>query len=140
MFVSALIMAFMYTWSQDNQGQQAHFYVISIPAVWLPYAMLAVTFVASSPGAAYVQATGIVAAHMYNFLTRIYPENGGGQKWIFTPRWVWRLFAPDGQEVRNRSYGTAFAPPQQAKSTGSSSGVLPESWKTRGTGHRLGGD
>lgn len=135
-FTSALVLALAYTSSQDDRGQQTTFIVITIPAVWLPYAMLLLTLVSASPQAAMIQATGLVAAHLHDFLTRIWPRFGGGRNLVPTPAFVKRLYT--GQS--NTRSRPAEAPPAQAPSEGSSTGVLPESWRTRGSGHRLGGD
>lgn len=91
-----------------------------------------------------VQATGLIAAHLHDFLTKIYPTFGGGKNILETPAIVRRLFANPLPSVITRAYGTAVIPAQeQAKgssSSSSASNVLPESWKSRGSGHRLGGD
>ncbi|KAJ8613090.1 hypothetical protein MRB53_037142 [Persea americana] len=71
--------------------------------------MLAMTFVMSSPAACIHQGTGLVAAHMYDFLSRIWPMFGGGRNWIKTPEWVHALFEGQGRRVETRQYGTAFA-------------------------------
>lgn len=144
-YINALTMALMYTWSQDNQGSQAHFFVASIPGVWLPYAFLAVTFITTSPLAAYVQASGIIAAHAYNFATKIYPRFGGGKNYIKTPGFVRRWFAPDRAHVRATDYGTMRVPSaansSSASSTGTSAGATARgSWVNRGSGRRLGGE
>jgi Derlin-2/3 len=97
----------------------------------------------AGPYAAKVQGTGLIAAHLHDFLTNLYPTFGGGRNWLRTPGFIERFFASPLPEVINRSYGTAFKPGQQSQgsSTGASTGgVLPESWKNRGSGHRLGGD
>jgi Derlin-2/3 len=118
-----------------------NFMIVNVPAQWAPFGMLFMTLIMAGPGAAKVQSTGLLAAHLYDFLTRLYPEFGGGRNFIVTPAFVRRLFAPSEAGVSNRSYGTAFTPPERAtgSSTGAAAGsVLPESWKARGSGHRLG--
>jgi Derlin-2/3 len=110
--------------------------------------MLFLTFVIAGPNAAKVQATGLVAAHAHDFLSNIYPTFGGGANILQTPEFLQRFFASTAPQVLRRAYGTVIRPPQQprgsAASTGTSSAtagsILPESWKSRGTGHRLGGD
>lgn len=110
--------------------------------------MLFLTFVMGGPAAAKVQATGLVAAHAHDFLSNIYPTFGGGANILQTPEFLQRFFVSTVPRVVHRAYGTAITNPQQprgsAASTGSSSAtagsVLPESWRSRGTGHRLGGD
>ena len=84
-----------------------------------------------------IQATGLVAAHAHDFLTRIWPTFGGGSNLVPTPAFVWRWFQITQPSVRHRPGGTAFVPAQRVGGAGN---VLPESWKSRGSGHRLGGD
>jgi Derlin-2/3 len=142
-FTSALVLAFAYTSTQDERGQKATFFVITIPAQWTPYLMLLMTFVMAGPQAAKVQVTGLVAAHLHDFLTRIWPTFGGGRNLVPTPGFVRRMFQATEASVTNSSFGTAFAPAQRpsGSSSGSSTGgVLPESWRSRGSGRRLGGD
>jgi Derlin-2/3 len=110
--------------------------------------MLFLTFVIDGPEATKVQATGLVAAHIHDFLSNIYPTFGGGANILQTPEFIQRFFAITVPRVVHRAYGTAITNPRQpgesAASTGTSSAtagsVLPESWRSRGTGHRLGGD
>ncbi|KAL1969066.1 hypothetical protein VTN77DRAFT_900 [Rasamsonia byssochlamydoides] len=139
-FTSALILAFVYTWAQDNRGRKVMFFVIQIPAEFLPFAMLTVTFVMSGWGGVKSQGTGILAAHLYDFLTRIYPTFGGGRNYITTPAFVRRLF--DGQRDTARAYGTAYRPGQSTQGSSSSgwSSSFGTSWSSRGAGRRLGGD
>lgn len=143
-FTSALVLAFAYTSTQDDRGMKATFFVITIPAQWMPYAMLLMTFVMAGPGPAKVQATGLVAAHAHDFLTRLWPTFGGGRNLVPTPGFIKRAFQTTQGTTTSRGYGTAFAQPQRSAgsgaATGSSGSVLPESWKSRGSGHRLGGD
>jgi len=98
------------------------------------------TFVMGGPHAAMNQATGLVAAHLYDFLTKIYPEYGGGTNYIQTPSFVKRRFGADKRGVQVKGYGTAYRPgaaPSQASSSGFG---FSGSWGGRGQGRRLGGD
>lgn len=141
-FTSALIMAFIHTWSQDNRGKQVHFYVVQIRAEWLPFALLGVNFVMAGPNAAMIEGTGILASHLYDFLTRIWPTFGGGRNYITTPAFVHNLF--DDSRSSSRGYGAAYRPAQAGQagqagqSSGSSSSYFGSSWSTRGAGRRLG--
>ncbi|PBP20231.1 ER-associated proteolytic system protein-like protein Der1 [Diplocarpon rosae] len=142
-FTSALILAFAYTSTQEERGQKASFFIITIPAQFIPYAMLLMTFIMAGPDQAKIQATGLVAAHLHDFLTRLYPTFRGGRNLVPTPAFVKRMWQTTAPTVDSRPYGTAFTPAQRVttKASGSSAGgVLPESWRTRGSGHRLGGD
>ncbi|KAH8702625.1 Der1-like family-domain-containing protein [Talaromyces proteolyticus] len=132
-FTSALIMALVHTWAQDNRGRQVTFYVIQIKAELLPAVMLLVTMVSSGWGATMLEGTGLVASHLYDFLTRIWPLFGGGRNYIFTPAFVHRLLGDSNTNVHGFSgtYGTS--PGSTAGSSSSSN-----SWSRRGAGRRLG--
>lgn len=142
-FTQALITAVCYTATQDQRGAKASFYFVQIRAQLVPYCMMLVTLL--FPGGAFtamVMLTGLVAAHLFDFLTRIYPQFGGGPNLLPTPPFLSRLI--NTPRVNERAYGTAFRPGPAAgsgaRTTGSSSGggVLPDSWRSRGPGHRLG--
>ena len=142
-YTSALVLALAYTSSQDDRGGSTTFYFFSIPSVLVPYAMLFVTLIRGGVYPTAVQATGLVAAHLHDFLTRLWPTFGGGRNLLPTPMFITRLFQSTEATSKERSYGTAFTPAQKTPSsaTGASAGgVLPESWRSRGSGHRLGGE
>lgn len=142
----ALTLALAYTFSQDNPNKRMSYFIVTFQAKFLPYAMLLLTFVLGGPQAALQQATGLVAAHLYDFLTRIWPTFGGGRNVISTPPMVKRWFGADRPGPRTRGYGTAFvARPaeqqtRQGTSSGWSSGFGMNSWGSRGPGRRLGGE
>ena len=92
----------------------------------------------AGPEAAKIQFTGIVAAHLYDFLTRIYPTFGGGRNYVFTPYFVRRWFGGDKPNSGVRGYGTAFRPADQEARRATASGF--SAWAGRGSGRRLGGD
>lgn len=75
--------------------------------------------------------TGILAAHMYDFLTRLYPTFGGGTKYIRTPAMVRRWFGGDKRGT-TRAYGAVYRPAMQQPAPLSG-------WSGRGQGQRLGG-
>lgn len=93
----------------------------------------------------YNQATGLIAAHAYDFLTRIWPRFGGGRNWIewATPRAMWRSFS-DGRTGQDRvatsmGAGTAFrAPASAAEAGGGTTYSSGSTWGARGQGRRLG--
>ncbi|KAL9640155.1 MAG: hypothetical protein Q9164_000423 [Protoblastenia rupestris] len=93
--VLALILGIAYTFSQDNKNKKVSFFVISFRAIWLPWAILGLTFVLGGPDAAMKQGTGLLAAHLYDFLTRLWPTFGGGKNYIKTPAVVKRWFGAD---------------------------------------------
>jgi len=144
-FLPALILSMCYTVTQDQRGMKASFYFITIPAQLTPYCMILINLV--FPGGAMamlLQLEGLLAAHLYDFLTRLWPEFGGGRNLIPTPAFMSRVVQTP--RVLDRGFGTAIRPPAPAagdgsgggSSTGVSRGPLPDSWRTRGPGHRLG--
>lgn len=139
---SSLLMAFIYTFAQDNRGKKAHFVIFQIPVEFLPWAMLTLTLIMGGPGAAIQQGTGVVAAHLYDFLTRLYPTFQGGRNYIQTPAAIRRYFGANQARYTQRAYGTSVRPNQpaaQAPSRGWTSG-FSSTWGGRGAGRRLGGD
>ena len=106
--------------------------------------MLLAALVLGGPQSMMIQGTGILAAHLYDFLTRLYPMFGGGRNYVQTPSIVRRWFGEDAQRVHSKGFGTTFAPDTQPKqqqrpSTGFSS-AFSSPWSSRGQGRRLGGD
>ncbi|KAH0846272.1 DER1-domain-containing protein [Fonsecaea pedrosoi] len=141
-FTQALLLALIYTFAQDNRGKKAHFIILQIPVELLPWAMLTLTLIMGGPQAALQQATGVFAAHLYDFLTRLYPTFQGGRNYIQTPAAVKRYFGADRSSFTHKAYGTSFRPGQpvpQQQSRGWTSG-FSNSWSGRGAGRRLGGD
>lgn len=144
-FTQALLLAFIYTYAQDNRGRKVHFFFFEIPAEILPWAVLATTLLMGGTSATLQQATGLLAAHMYDFLTRLYPTMQRGRNYIQTPGFVRRYFTGNRTTTTNRAYGTSFRPapqnplPAASSNRGWTSG-FSNSWSGRGSGHRLGGD
>jgi Derlin-2/3 len=143
-FLPALSLAYAYTFAQDNPTRSVQFFIVSFEAKYLPFAMLFLSFVIDGPDAAATQLTGLIAAHLYDFLTRIWPTFGGGTNYIRTPQIVKGWFSPTPGGVQNRGYGhvvegrgrAAGAPgssaqPSAARATGSA-------WGGLGPGRRLG--
>jgi Derlin-2/3 len=149
-FLSALTLALAYTYAQENPNRQLSYFIVTFSAKYLPYSMLAMTFVMGSPTAALHQATGLIAAHLYEFLAKIWPEHGGGRKLINTPAFVARWFATPAGVPSQRSFGTAYSGNTTAQNVGQqgqagagggwASGFSQGSWNARGTGRRLGGE
>ncbi|KAK1074266.1 hypothetical protein LTR12_002241 [Friedmanniomyces endolithicus] len=144
LLLSPLTLALAYTAAQENPNRQLTYFIVTFSAKWMPYAMLAMTFVMASPQEALLQSTGLIAAHAYDFVTKIWPEYGGGRRYLSTPLTVQRWFAKPGGTAQTRGAGTAFAArpanmPQQQ--TGGGGGWASGfSGGARGGGRRLGGD
>ncbi|KAI1799963.1 Der1-like family-domain-containing protein [Daldinia bambusicola] len=133
MLLHALLIALCYTATQDQRGMNAHFYIITIPAQLMPYCLLLVQLLFPNGWESLkIGLTGLVAAHLHDFLTRIYPEFGHGPNLIPTPRFLsWIMSTP---AVQNTVYGQSTAP----STGGGRTGPLPDSWRTKGPGRRLG--
>ncbi|KAK5134917.1 hypothetical protein LTR08_006007 [Meristemomyces frigidus] len=149
MLLSPLTLALAYTYAQENPNRQLNYFIVTFSAKWLPYSMLAMTFVMASPQEALLQATGLLAAHAYDFVTKIWPEQGGGRKYLVTPQFAQRWFAQPAGTAQQRGAGTAFSarpaaaqnvPQAQAGSGagGWASGFSGGNWGGRGQGRRLG--
>ncbi|KAI9757276.1 MAG: hypothetical protein M1815_001634 [Lichina confinis] len=147
---SALVLAITYTYAQENRGRKVTLYFITIPIEWLPYALILLTFLLDGPPSALQQGSGLVAAHLYDFLTKIYPAFGtkDGRSYIRTPAFVRRRFAGLGGRPTGpitRSYGTAYTARSQTAqerpgpqpSRGFATG-FSGLWNSRGPGRRLG--
>ncbi|KAK2602207.1 hypothetical protein N8I77_008758 [Diaporthe amygdali] len=137
-FLQAMILAMAYTATQDQRGQKAGFFFFTVPAQLVPLCMMGATLLMAGPHAMLLQLTGLVAAHLHDFLTRLWPEFCGGTNWIPTPAFFSHLVTTP--RFMRREYGTAIRAPQGTGSTTGAQGrgPLPDSWKTRGSGHRLG--
>lgn len=138
-FLQPLSLAYAYTYAQDNPTRQVSFFIITFDAKYLPFAMLFLTFILEGPSSAMIQGTGLLAAHLYDFLTRIWPAFGGGRNYIVTPAIVKQWFGAKPGNVQQRSYGTAMQgrggrdDNTSARTTGRSG-----PWNERGPGRRLG--
>ncbi|KAI1376591.1 Der1-like family-domain-containing protein [Hypoxylon crocopeplum] len=134
LLLRALLIALCYTATQDQRGMNTHFYIITIPAQLMPYCLLIVQLL--FPGgweSMKIGLTGLFAAHLHDFLTRIYPEFGNGPNLIPTPGFLsWIMSTP---RIQNTVYGQSMVPPKEG---GARSGPLPDSWRTKGPGRRLG--
>ena len=152
--LSPLTLALAYTYAQENPNRQLSYFIVTFSSKWLPYAMLAMTFVTASPQEAMLQATGLVAAHAYDFVTKIWPQYGGGRQFLTTPATVQRWFAKPGGTPQARGAGTSFAARPAGASanvpqaqTGSGGGWASgfggggnSAWGGRGSGRRLGSE
>ncbi|KAL8694090.1 MAG: hypothetical protein Q9218_001205 [Villophora microphyllina] len=104
-----MILALAYTYSQDNRRRKVNFFVVQLEAKWLPWALLLMALILGGPNAAMMQGTGIIAAHLYDFLTRLYPTFGGGRNYIQTPAFVGGWFGGVDQRTQSKGYGTAYS-------------------------------
>lgn len=143
-FLPALSLAYAYTFAQDNPTRQVSFFVVNFDAKYLPYALLFMSFVMDGPEPALAQSAGLFAAHLYDFLTRIWPTFGGGKNYIFTPRIVKGWFGQKAGTVQDRGFGHAVQGRGNATASGASSSSssaaegVRNRWGSMGPGRRLG--
>ncbi|KAL4926112.1 uncharacterized protein BDV17DRAFT_283559 [Aspergillus undulatus] len=142
-FVASTIMGFIWEpgyLHRDNKGTRTMFFVVEIPTLYLPWARLALTFCMKGWLAASVELTGIIAAHLYDFLTRIYPTFGGGRNYVGTPVFVQRWFTRALRGGQSRVYGQAYRPPVDNEESRGWTSSVRTAWDSRGSGRRLGGN
>ncbi|XP_030530684.1 derlin-1 isoform X2 [Rhodamnia argentea] len=109
----SLVFMLLYVWSREFPNAQVNIYgLVALKAFYLPWAMLALDVIFGSP--ILPDLLGILAGHLYYFLTVLHPL-AGGKDMLRTPRWVRKLVARLrlGQPAQvhsqpERSTGTAF--------------------------------
>ncbi|KAF4585755.1 centromere/microtubule-binding protein cbf5 [Ophiocordyceps camponoti-floridani] len=78
-FLQALNLAMCYTVTQDQRGMKANLMFVTIPAPMTPFAMLAFNLLfPNGVRSMLLQLLGLLSAHLFDFLTRIWPEVKGG--------------------------------------------------------------
>ncbi|KAJ6789683.1 hypothetical protein PWT90_00547 [Aphanocladium album] len=135
-----LIVALTYTATQQQQGLQTNYMFVPMPAPLLPYAMILISLILGGVQDVFLGIYGIIAAHLFEFLSRIYPQIGGGPNLLKTPKFMTRLVkAVEGRLQTVSSSGvTGGGDYASGSTTSAETGPLPDAWKTRGAGRRLG--
>lgn len=142
-FLHALMISMTYTVVQDQRGMKTNFYFITIPAQLTPYAMIAINMLFPG-GAAQIplQLEGLFAAHLWEFLTKIWPTFGGqGGTLLPTPPFFTTTVNTIGGLAGRAApvvAGPRGAAGGVARGASAGSGPSPDSWRTRGPGQRLG--
>ncbi|KAJ4708130.1 Derlin [Melia azedarach] len=109
----SLVFMLLYLWSREYPNAQISIYgLVTLKAFYLPWAMLALDVVFGSP--LLPDFLGIIAGHLYYFLTVLHPL-AGGRNILTTPTWVhklvarWQLGYPANTHVQpERVTGVAF--------------------------------
>ncbi|XP_020097075.1 derlin-1 [Ananas comosus] len=87
----SMVFMLLYVWSREYPNAQINIYgLVSLKAFYLPWTMLALDVIFGSP--LMPDLLGIVAGHLYYFLTVLHPLSGG-RNILKTPLWVHRLVA-----------------------------------------------
>ncbi|XP_062147495.1 derlin-1 [Alnus glutinosa] len=109
----SLVFMLLYVWSREFPNAQINIYgLVSLKAFYLPWAMLALDVIFGSK--ILPDLLGIIAGHLYYFLTVLHPL-AGGKIMLKTPMWVhklvarWRIGAqPITHAQPERTTGAAF--------------------------------
>jgi Derlin-2/3 len=111
---------------------------VNIEVKYLPYAMLFLTLIMGGPQVMWGEFIGILAAHLYDFLTVYWPRYGGGFNLISTPEFVNRWFVgmSGAKQVEVKGHGVSYK--TSVPMSGSSAFSSGSSWNSRGAGRRLG--
>lgn len=143
-FTSALILALAWTYATEFRGRKVSLFVISLPVEYLPWALFGFSVVRDGWDNAICGSTGMVAAHLFDTLTRLYPSFQGGKNWLQTPGFIARAFGANMNQPARTGYGSMQRPTGRAtRETGFSSGwtsSLDHLWAGRNVGRRLGGE
>ncbi|OMO98210.1 hypothetical protein COLO4_14061 [Corchorus olitorius] len=109
----SLVFMIVYVWSREFPNAKISIYgLVTLKGFYLPWALLALDLIFG--GRLMPDIIGMVAGHLYYFLTVLHPLAGG--KYVFkTPLWVHKLVAYWGEGIqvnspvqRDPSAGTAF--------------------------------
>ncbi|KAL2928972.1 Derlin-1 [Bienertia sinuspersici] len=118
----SLVFMLLYVWSREFPSANINIYgLVTLKAFYLPWAMLALDVIFGSP--ILPDFLGIVAGHLYYFLTVLYPLSGG-KNILKTPlhkivaRWRLGAPAPPSRPTVGISRAAAAAPAQPERNTG----------------------
>ncbi|KAL3642909.1 ER-associated protein degradation protein [Castilleja foliolosa] len=109
----SLVFMLLYVWSREFPNANINLYgLVSLKAFYLPWAMLCLDVIFGSP--IIPDLLGIIAGHLYYFLTVLHPL-AGGRNILKTPNFIhkivarWRIGAPAATVAQpDRSSGVAF--------------------------------
>ncbi|KAM7515495.1 hypothetical protein LguiA_005078 [Lonicera macranthoides] len=109
----SLVFMLLYVWSREFPNANISIYgLVTLKAFYLPWAMLALDVIFGSP--IMPDLMGIIAGHLYYFLTVLHPL-AGGKNILKTPMWVhklvgrYRIGGPRNQpQPDSRTGGAAF--------------------------------
>ncbi|KAL5697727.1 ER-associated protein degradation protein [Ranunculus cassubicifolius] len=111
----SLVFMLLYVWSREFPNAVVNIYgLFQLKAFYLPWMMLGLDVIFGSP--LVPNLLGILAGHLYYFLTVLHPL-AGGKNILRTPNWVHKLatrcgitYRPTGEAVRpDRTTGGVFS-------------------------------
>uniref|UniRef100_A0A5B6YWG4 Derlin n=1 Tax=Davidia involucrata TaxID=16924 RepID=A0A5B6YWG4_DAVIN len=109
----SLVFMLLYVWSREFPNANINLYgLVTLKAFYLPWAMLTLDVIFGSP--LLPDLLGIIAGHLYYFLTVLHPL-AGGKNILRTPMWVHKLVArleigapTSNHDQPDRTTGVAF--------------------------------
>ncbi|KAJ8476681.1 hypothetical protein OPV22_020408 [Ensete ventricosum] len=118
---TSMVFMLLYLWSREFPTAQINIYgLVTLKAFYLPWAMLMLDIIFGSP--IMPSLLGIVAGHLYYFLTVLHPL-ASGRNLLKTPAWVHKLVALLGWGVQSNS---GFRPNSTNTATGLITGKLKD--------------
>ncbi|KAF9099439.1 Derlin 1 [Mortierella sp. AM989] len=132
----AMLISVIYLWSRENPDRMVSFmFGITFKAFYLPWVLVAYTFVLSGALIPWSMLIGIASAHLFHFLSKVYPANGG-PRLIPTPSLLYRLLP--AQEVAGAGFTSSGATANVYRASAPTSGGSTGGGHRWGHGHRLG--
>lgn len=110
-----LIVALVYTWSQDHADTVVSFYFLKIKACYLPFLLLLLNLIVGGQRSMLISCTGYLAGHLYLFLDTLYPKAFGGPSLIWMPQFFKRLFPSKPFVTKAGGAYTAYKPANPPK-------------------------
>lgn len=104
-FCSNLVFFVLYLWSKRHPTVQANIWGVPVPAMYLPFAYLALTIFMGNPYVALIH--GMAVGHLYYFLADVYPRVSG-KDLLRTPQYLIEQF---GVGEYHSPVGESITPP-----------------------------
>mmetsp|Transcript_22873 Transcript_22873/g.91537 ORF Transcript_22873/g.91537 Transcript_22873/m.91537 type:complete len:271 (-) Transcript_22873:1443-2255(-) len=132
-----LIMAILQIWVRHNPTQEVRVIFITLRAFYLPLVMLGADFVFSGGKFPFLTLKGLLAGHMYYFLTEIVPRLPGYTHVLYAPQWFKGMFK---QTPQTRQPSVGFFSGIQRGQGGTQAPAQPAAQGAHrwGSGNRLG--
>lgn len=135
----SLVFMIVYIWGREFPNARISIYgVVSLKGFYLPWALLALNLIFGNP--LMPDILGMVAGHLYYFLTVLHPL-AGGRNLLKTPRWVHKVVAYWGEGFQvnapvpsDPSAGIAFRGRSHRLGGMATQGSSPEQAQTRDQG------
>ncbi|KAF2074288.1 hypothetical protein CYY_004421 [Polysphondylium violaceum] len=96
---SMLIMSIIYIWSRYNADTIVSFFFgIKFKGVYLPWAMMAISFLSGGGHFPFDEFLGCISAHVYYYVNDVYPRVHGTTSYLKTPSFLKNVLPAEIQE------------------------------------------